>query len=131
VIPFGIDGVSHFLAAAILGHEFGIGVRSGCFCAHPYVLRLLGMDHAEADASRARILAGDRRQMPGMTRISFGLYNTIDEVDLFLEALAVVAAGKYRGRYHQDPRTGEYRPEGWAPDFAAAFALSSPKADKA
>ncbi|HEX9616275.1 MAG TPA: aminotransferase class V-fold PLP-dependent enzyme, partial [Anaerolineales bacterium] len=35
VIPFKLEGISHFLAAAILGFEFGIGVRSGCFCAHP------------------------------------------------------------------------------------------------
>jgi selenocysteine lyase/cysteine desulfurase len=128
VIPFGLDGASHFLVAAILGHEFGIGVRSGCFCAHPYVLRLLGMDRAQSEASRARILAGDRSEMPGMTRISFGLYNTIEEVDRFLEALSVVAAGGYRGRYQQDPASGEYRPDGWAPDFEAAFPLSSPAA---
>ena len=126
VIPFSIDAVSHFLVASILGHEFGIGVRSGCFCAHPYVLRLLGMDHAQAEAARALMLSGDRRAMPGMTRISFGLYNTIDEVDRFLEALAVVAAGRQHGNYRQDPATGEYRPDGWAPDFEAALALSSP-----
>jgi cysteine desulfurase/selenocysteine lyase len=130
VIPFSIDGVSHFLVAAILGHEFGIGVRSGCFCAHPYVLRLLGMDHSQSEASRQRILAGDRREMPGMTRISFGLYNTIDEVDRCLEALAEVAAGHQAGHYRQDPGTGEFRPDGWAPDFEAALALSSPAADK-
>lgn len=33
VIPMQLDGISHFLVAAILGLEFGIGVRSGCFCA--------------------------------------------------------------------------------------------------
>jgi selenocysteine lyase/cysteine desulfurase len=131
VIPFSIDGISHFLVASILGHEFGIGVRSGCFCAHPYVLRLLGMDHAQAEAARARMLSGDRREMPGMTRISFGLYNTLEEVDRFLEALAVVAAGRQHGTYLQDPGTGEFRPDGWAPDFGAAFAASSPARDTA
>jgi hypothetical protein len=60
-----------------------------------------------------------------MTRISFGLYNTIDEVDRFLEALAAVAAGNQHGHYRQDSATGEYRPDGWAPDFEGAFALSS------
>ena len=43
VIPFAVKGVSHFLVSAILGYEFGIGVRSGCFCAHPYILHLLGL----------------------------------------------------------------------------------------
>jgi selenocysteine lyase/cysteine desulfurase len=121
VIPFQVEGVSHFKVAAILGYEFGIGVRSGCFCAHPYVLRLLGLDHDRADAVRAAILSGDRREMPGMTRISFGLYNTTQEIDRFLEALAVVAAGKHKGRYMQEPESGEFRPDGWAPDFGAVL----------
>ncbi len=128
VIPFSVDGVSHFLVAAILGYEFGIGVRSGCFCAHPYVLRLTGLDHTQAEAARDRILAGDRSEMPGMTRISFGLYNTLDEVDRFLEALAIVASGKQRGHYTQDRASGEFRPDGWAPDFGQEFPLSSPTA---
>lgn len=119
VIPFEVKGVSHFLVAAILGYEFGIGVRSGCFCAHPYVLRLMGLDHDRSQTVRARILAGDRRDMPGMTRISFGLYNTTQEIDRLLEALACVAAGKYTGRYMQEPSTGEFRPDGWEPDFGA------------
>ena len=41
VIPFNIKGISHYLAAAILSVEEGIGVRHGCFCAHPYLLNLL------------------------------------------------------------------------------------------
>lgn len=47
VIPFNLDGVPHALVAAILGYEGGIGVRNGCFCAHPYVVHLLGLDGAE------------------------------------------------------------------------------------
>jgi cysteine desulfurase / selenocysteine lyase len=35
VIPFTLDEISYFLISAVLGCEFGIGVRSGCFCAHP------------------------------------------------------------------------------------------------
>src|SRR5204863_3745031 len=33
--PFVVDGVPHALVAARLSAEFGIGVRHGCFCAHP------------------------------------------------------------------------------------------------
>jgi cysteine desulfurase/selenocysteine lyase len=125
VIPFHVEGLSHFFVAAILGYEFGIGVRSGCFCAHPYVLRLVGLDQAEAEAARRRILGGDRTEMPGMTRISFGLYNTLDEVDQFLAALSVVASGRQTGHYIQDRSTGEFRPEGWAPDFEGVFPFST------
>ena len=47
VIPFNLDGVPHGLVAAILGYEGGIGVRSGCFCAHPYVVHLLNLSQSE------------------------------------------------------------------------------------
>ena len=122
-IPFQVDGLSHFLVAAILGHEFGIGVRSGCFCAHPYVLRLLGLSGGEARAVRDRMAAHDKREMPGLTRISFGLYNTLDEVDRFAEALEQITRGRYSGRYLQDTATGEFTPQGWQPDFEAHMAI--------
>ena len=34
------------LVAARLSAEFGVGVRHGCFCAHPYLIRLLGVGPA-------------------------------------------------------------------------------------
>ena len=122
VIPFTLDGLSHFLVAAILGHEFGIGVRSGCFCAHPYVLCLLGLDSRQVEEARRRMLAGDKSEMPGLVRASFGLYNNLEEVDRFCEALSRIARGEFAGRYRQDRASGEYHLEGWAPDFEAVLA---------
>jgi cysteine desulfurase/selenocysteine lyase len=123
VIPLQIEGVSHFLAAAILGNEFGIGVRSGCFCAHPYLLHLFGYSPAEADAVRRRMLAGDRTEMPGLVRASFGLYNTKEEIDAFVEALDCIACGEYHGHYLQERASGEYTPVGWEPKFEEYFSL--------
>jgi cysteine desulfurase/selenocysteine lyase len=122
VIPFNLKGLSHFLVAAILGHEFGIGVRNGCFCAHPYVMHLLDQ-YAAAERVRHELLAHDRRQMPGLVRASFGLYNTTDEVDIFLEALEKIARGEYQGRYQQDQSSGDYTPVGWQPEFEKYFSL--------
>ena len=110
--------------AAILGYEHGIGVRSGCFCAHPYILRLLGLSSEEAQEVRRRMLDGDKRDMPGLVRASFGLYNTTSEIDRFAEALSGITRGEYTGRYRQDRASGEYHPDGWAPDFAACLALA-------
>ncbi len=121
VLPIQIEGVPHFLAAAVLGYEFGIGVRSGCFCAHPYLLHLLEISPADAARVRKRILKGDRREMPGMIRASFGLYNTTDEIDALIEALAAIRRGDYEGVYYQDVATGEYHPEGWAVRFEDYF----------
>jgi selenocysteine lyase/cysteine desulfurase len=113
VIPIEVDGLSHFLAAAILGYEFGIGVRHGCFCAHPYLLNLMGVSDAEAGRVRENMLQKDRRKVPGLVRISFGLYNETSEVDDLLEALKRILKGQYSGKYHQKKSSGEYWPEGW------------------
>lgn len=121
VIPFQVEGISHFLVAAILGYEFGIGVRSGCFCAHPYVLRLLGLDQAQTAFERGSILEGDRSHMPGLVRASIGLYNTADEVDRFLEAIRSIASRRGSQGYRQDRASGEYHPTDWSPDFREYF----------
>jgi selenocysteine lyase/cysteine desulfurase len=123
VIPFNLEGTSHFLVAAILGHEYGIGVRSGCFCAHPYILHLLGLTKDGADEVRNQIIAGDRSNMPGMVRISFGLYNTEKEIDALIEALKQIHQGNYKGNYVQDRASGEFTPQGWNPDFNRYFSI--------
>ena len=46
VIPLNVDGLPHHLVAAVLGYEYGIGVRNGCFCAHPYLLQLMNVSRA-------------------------------------------------------------------------------------
>jgi cysteine desulfurase/selenocysteine lyase len=121
VIPFAVKGMSHFLVSAILGYEFGIGVRSGCFCAHPYILHLLGLSAQESDAVRTRMLSGDRSEMPGLIRLSFGLYNTRKDVDVLVEALRQIVGREYRGHYTQNTATGEYVPRDWQPDFSSYF----------
>ncbi len=121
VLPLMLEHVPHFLAAAVLGYEFGIGVRSGCFCAHPYILHLLGLTGDEALMVRQRMLAHDKSEMPGLLRASFGLYNTTDEVDRLVEALTSIANGKYQGSYTQNIASGEYLPAGWHPDFSQYF----------
>ena len=121
VIPLQVEGVQHFKAAAALGYEFGIGVRSGCFCAHPYILHLLGLSHEEAQEVRDHMLAGDKSEMPGLIRASFGLYNTFEDVDALVEALSRIARGEYHGQYVQDRATGEFTPVGWQPEFKRYF----------
>jgi cysteine desulfurase / selenocysteine lyase len=123
VIPFNLDGFSHFLVAAILGHEYGIGIRNGCFCAHPYILSLLGISENQARQVRQHILNRDRREVPGMLRVSFGLYNTHAEIDLLVDALHEISCGNYKGKYRQVQGSGEYTPEGWQVNFEQYFSL--------
>jgi selenocysteine lyase/cysteine desulfurase len=110
VVTFLVEGQPHALVAARLSAEFGIGVRHGCFCAHPYLLRLLDLTPAEVEEYRDAVLRGDRRRVPGAVRASTGLSTTAAEVDRFLEALRVVASGAPAPvPYDQDPHTGDYR----------------------
>lgn len=126
VIPVNLEGISHFLTAAILGYEFGIGVRNGCFCAHPYMLHLLGITGERAQAVRSQILANNRSSVPGLVRISFGLYNNFSDVDRVVAALTAVASGRYQGKYTQNIANGEYRPENWTVDYEDFFTVAVP-----
>ena len=64
-ISFNIEGIHHLDLGTLLD-RLGIAVRTGHHCAEPLIHRL-GTE--------------------GTVRISFGLYNTIDEVDTFVSGL--------------------------------------------
>ncbi|HEX6388346.1 MAG TPA: aminotransferase class V-fold PLP-dependent enzyme, partial [Solirubrobacteraceae bacterium] len=70
IASFVVDGVAHPLVAARLSAEFGIGVRHGCFCAHPYLVRLLGLGHYELRRFRSAARRHDRSSLPGAVRAS-------------------------------------------------------------
>ncbi len=123
VIPFNVAGISHFKLAAILGYEGGIGVRSGCFCAHPYVVHLLQLGEAEAHTWRDQLLAGNKANMPGMVRMSFGCYNNEADIDRLIEMLHRVARGNYQDSYQVDTTTGEYEPVGYHEPLKNYFLL--------
>ncbi len=76
IAAFVVEGVDHALVAARLSAEWGIGVRHGCFCAHPYLIRLLGLSPADVSAYRDQVRAGDHRFMPGAVRASCGISST-------------------------------------------------------
>ena len=68
VISFLVDGAHAHDLATLLDHE-GVAVRSGHHCAHP-LMRFYGV--------------------PATVRASFGMYNTREEVDRFVEAIGRV-----------------------------------------
>jgi len=118
---FTLEGIPHALLAARLSAEHGIGVRHGCFCAHPYLLRLLGLTTAEVANYRDAVLVGDRRQIPGAVRASSSIATTSTDIERFLAAVAtVVDHPEPPVAYDQDQATGDYWPvtgaEGWTAD---------------
>ena len=121
VVPFNVRGVPHALTAAALSCEWGIGVRNGCFCAHPYVKAILRVSEEEGRAVEKSILARDRSAIPGAVRASFGLFNTMADIDALGEALEAIARHDFDPGYVLDPERGEYTHPAYSPDFASRF----------
>ena len=116
---FFVEGLHHALVAARLSAEFGIGVRHGCFCAHPYLMRLLRLSHDEIDAYRQAVRAGDHSATPGAVRASAGINTTETDLDRLFTALTEIASGKPPPvSYTQDPATGDFWPDGDLPGWS-------------
>ena len=124
VIAFNLGSQPHGLVAAALAAEYGIGVRNGCFCAHPYLVRLLGLSLNEIGKVRDAMATGDRSTVPGMVRISFGIYNSLADIDRLAVALERISAGRLRASYRQNRESGEFIVEGLPMDPADAFSIS-------
>jgi len=129
VATFTVRDVPFALVAARLSAEFAIGVRHGCFCAHPYLTRLLGLGVDEVVRFRDDIRHGDRRSMPGAVRASCGINTSADDVQRLLDALNQIAGGLAPPvAYHQDATTGDYYPESYGDPDAPMAAKGNPLA---
>ena len=83
VVTFNLKDVNSYHLATKLS-SYGVATRRGAFCAHTYVWRLLGV----SDEAAKQLVECGEAGTPGMIRVSFGIYNTEEEVDEFLEILA-------------------------------------------
>jgi selenocysteine lyase/cysteine desulfurase len=134
LVTFAVTGVPHALVAARLSAEHGIGVRHGCFCAHPYLVRLLGLGPDEIARHWDAVRHGDHRDMPGAIRASAGLSTSIDDIDRLVSAVADIASGhpppsptiRTPAPATSTPRTGPPR----RPAAAAPSAPPVPEADR-
>jgi cysteine desulfurase/selenocysteine lyase len=118
VFSFKLDGHSYSEIAAILANEWGIGVRSGCFCAHQYVAFLMGVSDAVSEEIYDQLMSGLPVDLPGMVRASLGLANTREDIDRLVAGLTAIAQGNIRAQYIQTPG-GDLEPAGTTHDFAA------------
>lgn len=91
ILPFNIRGLYHETTAKLLSDLSGISVRSGCFCAQPYVQRLLKL--SRKDIARLKHNYNNISH-PGLVRLSFGLYNTYSEVDTLINTLKEIIKNK-------------------------------------
>jgi selenocysteine lyase/cysteine desulfurase len=111
IFAFNVLGFEHNQIAAILSAEYGIGVRHGCFCAHPLMLHLLHVADQEAVAIRHEIAAGNRGRVPGAVRASLGIGTTLDDIDRLCAALEEIVTDGPKWSYRLDTTSGEYVPD--------------------
>jgi hypothetical protein len=71
------------------------------------------------------MLQGDKSNMPGMVRMSFGCYNNSDDVDHLVEMLQRISRGDYQGEYLLERSSGEYTPANWVDPLEKYFLLES------
>ena len=91
VIPFDLKGVISHTVARRLAARGGIGVRSGCHCAHLTVKRMLGVP-PWAERLQGLILTVLRRfELPGVVRVSLGIENSEADVDTLIRVLGGIA----------------------------------------
>ncbi|MFC3979964.1 aminotransferase class V-fold PLP-dependent enzyme [Streptosporangium jomthongense] len=76
IVSFVVDGFTAREVAETLSGEYGIGVRDGKFCAHPFVRHLLGAKDGGCDDVTASAV-----------RASIGVGSTTEHVDRLVEAL--------------------------------------------
>jgi selenocysteine lyase/cysteine desulfurase len=110
IATFNLDGYRHPLLAAILSAEHAIGVRHGCFCAHPLMTQLLGIPDEELARLAAELRAGRRPPLPGAVRASLGVGTTVDDIDRLLDALHEIATTAPRSHYLHRAGLDEYHP---------------------
>ncbi len=123
VVTFNIEGMYNALVAAIISAEAGIGVRNGCFCAQLYVKKMLNVTPEEDDYFTTRMIAGDKSEMPGMVRASFGCYSNEADVDALIEILEKISCNEYRGEYVQEKSSGAYHAKGFEIHAGTCFSF--------
>jgi selenocysteine lyase/cysteine desulfurase len=111
LLTFNLGEMPYDLLAAVLSAEHGIGLRHGCFCAHPLMVRLLRVADDEVDRLLAETRAGRARRLPGAVRMSIGLGTTPAEIDALADALRTIATDGPQWTYAVNRDTHEYEPD--------------------
>lgn len=88
VLVFNVEGLLHAEVAQRLADRRAIAVRQGSFCSHPYVCRLLDV----CDETITECMCRSDFMLPGMVRVSFGIYTDESDIDALLDCLKTIKA---------------------------------------
>ena len=90
VIAFSVNDTMAGPVAEALAAR-GIGIRSGCHCAHLLVKRVLHIHPVLQQFQGVVLTLFPKLSLPGVDRVSLGLENTPEDVSALLAALAEIA----------------------------------------
>ena len=109
VVAFSIPKIPHNMVAKFLAEWGGIGVRDGCFCANilvKWLLDVLPFENIMATTGLKYFPSLMKPFLLGVARASFGLENTPEEIDRFIEILKKIAGSRFE--YFPPIQTGNY-----------------------
>ena len=110
VVSFMVENWSAAALATALNMEHGIAVRHGCFCAHPYLMELLGIHAGPFIEEIRRGGSTSAPGIPGAVRASLGIYNNEADVDALLEALRSISGRVADTGYAWKPDQEKWEP---------------------
>lgn len=84
ILVFTIDGMKYYEVGEKLSEIKAIGVRQGGFCSHPYTRRVLGISNNQLQEYI------NKNGIPGLVRVSLGIYNSKKEANIFLETVELL-----------------------------------------
>ncbi|MGH4016218.1 MAG: aminotransferase class V-fold PLP-dependent enzyme [Pseudonocardiaceae bacterium] len=111
VLPFTLRTVTYAQLAAVLSAEYGIGVRHGCFCAHPLMMALLRISPAHRAHLYHDLSRGQPAEVPGAVRASIGLGTTSADIAHLIDALDTIATAGPRWSYRCTPDGTDCQPD--------------------
>ena len=112
ILTFGVRhprGMLHAnFVVAVLSDLFGIQARSGCFCAGPYLHRMVPIDDAWSAQMHAQARHGRHGATLAFARVSFNYFISEAVFDYIVDAVHLLAndGWKLLPHYRFDPATG-------------------------
>ena len=91
VIIFDLKGILPSRVARQLATQGGIGVRSGCHCAHLLIKRVLKIPPLLEQLQGLILTLFPKLELPGVVRVSLGIENSADDVDTLIHVLGEIA----------------------------------------
>jgi selenocysteine lyase/cysteine desulfurase len=91
VIVFRLQGIMANRVAKELAERGGIGVRSGCHCAHLLVKRVLNIPLLQELLQGLILTLFHQVTLPGLTRVSLGIENSEEDIDTLIHVLGKIA----------------------------------------